>query len=79
MSNLETIFWVKILKFFNMNPGSGMEKIRIQDPGKTSWIRNTDDRIPVEPALDMLLYHDTAVAKLVRPQLLHVGNLITVS
>jgi hypothetical protein len=35
--SLETIFWVKILKFFdaeaNPDPGSGMEKIRIQDPG----------------------------------------------
>jgi hypothetical protein len=30
---LETIFWVKILKFFDANPGSGMEKIRIWDPG----------------------------------------------
>jgi hypothetical protein len=26
--NLETIFWVKILKFFYAYPGSGMEKIR---------------------------------------------------
>jgi hypothetical protein len=33
--SLETIFWVKILKFFDANPGSGMEKIRIQD-GKNS-------------------------------------------
>jgi hypothetical protein len=39
---LETIFWVKILKFFDADPGSGifftldlgsgMEKIRIRDP-----------------------------------------------
>jgi hypothetical protein len=27
----ETIFWVKILKFFDADPESGMEKIRIQD------------------------------------------------
>jgi hypothetical protein len=51
--SLETIFWVKILKFFDAYPGSGMEKIRIRDPrigtgwkksepGKTSRIRNTD-------------------------------------
>jgi hypothetical protein len=26
-------FWVKILKFFDADPGSGMEKIRIRDPG----------------------------------------------
>jgi hypothetical protein len=31
--SLETIFWVKILKFFNEDPGSGMEKIQIRDPG----------------------------------------------
>jgi hypothetical protein len=30
----ETIFFrVKILKFFDADPGSGMEKIRIRDPG----------------------------------------------
>jgi hypothetical protein len=27
--SLETIFFVKILKFFDANPGHGMEKIRI--------------------------------------------------
>jgi hypothetical protein len=36
--SLETIFWVKILKFFGADPGwekfgSGMENIRIRDPG----------------------------------------------
>jgi hypothetical protein len=38
--SLKTIFWVKILKFFKADPGSGMEKfgsrmekIWIQDPG----------------------------------------------
>jgi hypothetical protein len=29
--SLETIFWVKILKFFDADPGSGMEKIRTRD------------------------------------------------
>jgi hypothetical protein len=29
--SLETIFWVKILKFFDADPGSGMEKVRIWD------------------------------------------------
>ncbi len=29
--SFETIFWVKILKFFNADPGSGMEKTRIRD------------------------------------------------
>jgi hypothetical protein len=28
-------FWVKILKFFDADPGSGMETVRIRDPG---WI-----------------------------------------
>jgi hypothetical protein len=30
--NLKKI-WVKILKFFDADLGSGMEKIRIRDPG----------------------------------------------
>ncbi len=29
--SLETIFWVKILKFFNADPGSGIKKIRFRD------------------------------------------------
>jgi hypothetical protein len=29
--SFETNFWVKILKFFEANPGSEMEKIRIRD------------------------------------------------
>jgi hypothetical protein len=29
--SLETIFWVKILNFFDADPGSGTEKIRIRD------------------------------------------------
>jgi hypothetical protein len=33
--SLEAIFWVKILKFFYADPGSGMENIRIRD-GKNS-------------------------------------------
>jgi hypothetical protein len=32
--SLETIFWgVKILKFFDEDPGPGMEKVWIRDPG----------------------------------------------
>ncbi len=43
--SLKTIFLVKILKFFYVDPGSRMEKIRIwdgkkSDPGITSRIRN---------------------------------------
>ncbi len=35
--SLETIFWVKkiVLKFFDADPGSEMEKIRIQDGNNT--------------------------------------------
>ncbi len=29
----ETIFWFKIHKFFDADPGSGMEIIMIRDPG----------------------------------------------
>jgi hypothetical protein len=29
--SLETIFWVKILKFFDVDPGSGIGKIQIRD------------------------------------------------
>jgi hypothetical protein len=31
--SLETIFWVKTLKIFDADPGSGIEKIRIRDQG----------------------------------------------
>jgi hypothetical protein len=36
--NLETIFWVKILKLFDADLGSGMEKTRIRDvyPGSAT-------------------------------------------
>jgi hypothetical protein len=52
--SLKTILWVKILKFFdadpesgkeeNSDPGSGMEKIRIQDkhPGSATLLRGTE-------------------------------------
>ncbi len=45
-ASLETIFWVKTLKFFDAAPGSEMEKIWIRDgknldPRYTSRIRNT--------------------------------------
>jgi hypothetical protein len=38
--SLETIFWVKILIFFDADKGSGMEKIQIRDKHPGS-IRNT--------------------------------------
>jgi hypothetical protein len=31
-------FWVKILEFFDAHPGSGLEKIRIQDAGWKKFV-----------------------------------------
>jgi hypothetical protein len=31
--SLKPIFWVKILEFFDVDPGSEMEKSQIRDPG----------------------------------------------
>jgi hypothetical protein len=38
--SLEPIFWVKILEFFDVDPGAGMEKIRIRDkhPGSATLL-----------------------------------------
>jgi hypothetical protein len=36
--SLETVFWVKILKFLDADPGSGMENIRKGDLRYTSRI-----------------------------------------
>ncbi len=36
--SLETLFWVKLLKFFDAGQGSGMKEIRIRDP---AW-KNSD-------------------------------------
>jgi hypothetical protein len=33
ISATKPFFWAKILKFFDAHPGSGMEKVRISDPG----------------------------------------------
>jgi len=41
--SLETIFWVKILKFFDADPETGIEKMKIKYPGCQkfgSMIRN---------------------------------------
>jgi hypothetical protein len=37
--SLKTIFWIKILKFFGADPGSGMEKFQIRDkhPDPQHW------------------------------------------
>jgi hypothetical protein len=48
---LRTIFWVKIIKFFDADPGSGMNKIRIRevknsDPGSKKLGSRTGINIP---------------------------------
>jgi hypothetical protein len=40
--SLDTVFWVKILKFFDTDPG--WKKSGFQDPGYTFRIRNTGKR-----------------------------------
>ncbi len=53
--SLETIFRVKILHFFDADPGSRMRmgKIRIRDPGwKKIRIRDTGGKHPGSAALD---------------------------
>jgi hypothetical protein len=42
-------FWVKILKFFDADPGSGMEKIRIRDGKKSDPGSGIGKNIP-DPA-----------------------------
>jgi len=44
-----TIFWVKIVKFLDADPGSGMEKIRIQirDQGSGIWDKHPGSATPV--------------------------------
>jgi hypothetical protein len=32
LTRTDPIFWIKIIKLFDADPGSGMEKIRIRDP-----------------------------------------------
>ncbi len=61
----KTFFWVKILKFFDSDPGSGMEKIRIRDkhPGSATlvvrviflrcWIRIRIRNLDPEPVVDL--------------------------
>ncbi len=44
--SLETIFCVKILKFFDADPGSGTEKIRIRYPGWKKFGSGIRDKHP---------------------------------
>jgi hypothetical protein len=49
---LETIFWVKILKFFDVDPGFG---INITDPLKTFVVFSFLIRLPIQsPAPELL-------------------------
>ncbi len=52
--SLETnFFWggVKILKFFEADPGSGMETVRIRDPGWKKVGSGIRDKHPVSATL----------------------------
>jgi hypothetical protein len=51
---LETIFWVKIVKFLDADPGSGMVKIRIQiwDQGFGIWDKHPGSATPVFKDID---------------------------
>jgi hypothetical protein len=44
--SLETIFWVKILQFFDADLGSGMENIRIWDGKKSDPGTGIEKKIP---------------------------------
>ncbi len=44
--SLETIFWVKILEFSDSDPGSGIENIRIWDPGWKIFGSGIRDKLP---------------------------------
>jgi hypothetical protein len=44
--SLETIFWVKILKFFDADPGTRMEEIRILDLGWKKFGSGIRDKHP---------------------------------
>ncbi len=39
-------FWVKILKFFDEESGSGMETVRIRDPGWKKVVSGIRDKHP---------------------------------
>jgi hypothetical protein len=49
--SLVTIFWVKILKFFFADPGSGMEKNLIRDPGWKKFGSGILDKHPGSASL----------------------------
>jgi hypothetical protein len=61
--NLETIFWVKVIKFFDADPESGMEKFgsgitdgKNSDPGSATLPKDTTDPEP-EPWYVHIILH----------------------
>jgi hypothetical protein len=50
--SLETIFWVKILKFFYADPGSRIAKIQIRDPGWKEFGSGNLDKYPGSATLE---------------------------
>jgi hypothetical protein len=51
--SLETIFLVKILKFFDADPGSVMEKFRIWDPRRKKFGSGISDKHPGSATLEI--------------------------
>jgi hypothetical protein len=51
--SLETIVWIKILKFFIADPGSGMEKIQIRDTGWKKFGSGIRDKHPISTTLQI--------------------------
>jgi hypothetical protein len=56
--SLETFFWVKILNFFDVDPGSGMDKIWIRDPVWTKFGSGIRDKNPRSATMSTVIkYH----------------------
>ncbi len=59
--SLETIFWVKLLKFFDTDLGSGMEKTSVADPCHFGVDPDPDPRIHASYQWIRILDPDPAI------------------
>jgi hypothetical protein len=57
-------FGVKILKFFDEDPGSGMETVRIRDPGWKKVGSGIRDKHPGSATLTLLYFGDSMLFQL---------------
>jgi hypothetical protein len=66
-------FGVKILKFFDADPGSGMETVRIRDPGWKKVGSGIRDKHPGSATLVLWSYlkkcHEPNICKDTKPQM----------